>query len=222
MKHLIVVFVFSALIATSGFSQSKTYWSAGGEMLFSFANITDNGADASSTLRWAPIINLQGKYNIDFHENVGIFTGLFLRNVGYIYDNYRDRTLVPGEFGTPHKQKFRSFNVGIPLGLKVGVMDKFFIYGGYEIELPVHYKEKTFDGGDKVNTTTGWFSDRQELFQHGFMVGIQFPYEFTVKFKYYLSEFHNQDFTQGDGIKPYAGLESHVFYFSLGYNFAFK
>ncbi len=222
MKHLFTVFIFCTITAVSGFGQSEAYWSVGGEMLFSFANITDNGVSENSTLRWAPVINLQGKYNMDFNENIGIFTGLFGRNVGYIYDNYRDRTLVEGEYGNPHKQKFRSYNVGVPFGIKIGVLDRVFLYGGYEVEIPVRYKEKTFDGSDKTNTTTGWFSDRQQLFQHGFMAGIQFPYEFTVKFKYYLSEFHNQDYVQNDGIKPYSGLESHVFYFSVGYNFSFK
>ena len=27
-----------------------------------------------------------------------------------------------------------------------------------------------------------------------------------------------QDYTQSDGVKPYSGLESHVMYFSVGYN----
>ena len=106
MKQL-SIFIFCTLLAVSGFSQSKTYWSAGGEMLFSFANITDNGASESSTLRWAPVINLQGRLNSDLSENVGVFTGLFCRNVGYIYDNYRDRNL-DGSLGNPHKEKFRS------------------------------------------------------------------------------------------------------------------
>jgi len=218
MKKLFTIFILS-IIAFTGFGQSKSYWSSGGEMLFSFANIKDNGVSESSSLRWAPVINLQGTYNHDLNPNVGIFTGLFCRNVGYIYDNYTDRTVNEGEFtGTPHKMKFRSYNVGLPVGIKIGNLENLFFYGGYEIEIPVRYKEKTFDGSDKTNTTTGWFSDRQELFQHGFMAGVQFPYGFNLKFKYYLSEFHNQDYVNNAGIKPYSGLESHVMYFSLGYN----
>ena len=55
------------------------------------------------------------------------------------------------------------------------------------------------------------------LKKHGFLVGIQFPYGMNVKFKYYLSEFHKQDFVDGSGNKPYEGLHSQVFYFSLSY-----
>ncbi|MCC6413919.1 MAG: hypothetical protein IT270_19880 [Saprospiraceae bacterium] len=222
MKHLIAVFILYILFSVPGFGQSKPYWSVGGEMLFSWADITDNGGDANSTLRWAPVINLQGKFNKDFSAKFGVFTGLYCRNVGYIYDDYQDRTLDPNVFGNPHKEKFRSYNIGAPIGIKIGDLERTHFYGGYEIEFPIHYKEKTFDGGDKTNTTKGWFSDRQEPFQHGFFVGVQFPYDFAVTFKYYVSEFHNQDYTRGDGIKPYAGLDSHIMYISVGYNIAVK
>ena len=219
MKHLITVFSFCTLFAISGFSQSKGYWSSGGEMLFSFANITDNGVSENSTLRWAPVINLQGTYNYDLNQNLGIFTGLAMRNVGYIYNNYQERTAVEGEMGNWYKKKFRSYNLGLPIGIKFGKMDNLFFYGGYEIELPVVYKEKTFDQGDKINKITGWFSNRMEMFQHGFVAGVQFPYGFNIRFKYYMSEFHNQNFVS-NGVKPYKGLESHIMYFSMGYNLA--
>jgi hypothetical protein len=49
------------------------------------------------------------------------------------------------------------------------------------------------------------------------VAGVQFPRGMNVKFKYYLSEFHNQDYTDSSGIKPYSGLNSHVFYVSLNF-----
>jgi len=217
MKHLITVFSFCTLFAVSGFSQSNGYWSSGGEMLFSFADINDQGIDEGSTLRWAPVFNIQGRYNYDLNQNIGLFTGLGLRNVGYIYDNYQERT-NDGSEGNWYKKKFRTYNIGLPLAIKLGKMDGLLFYGGYEIEVPFVYKEKTFDQGDKIDKITGWFSNRSQTFQHGFIAGVEFPYGFNVKFKYYMSEFHNQDFTQNDGIKPYSGLESHIMYFSVGYN----
>jgi hypothetical protein len=214
MKKFLAIFSFCSLVTVSGFSQSKGYWSSGGEMLFSFADINDQGVDESSTLRWAPVVNLQGRYNYDLNENIGIFTGLGLHNVGYIYENYQERT----EEALWYKKKFRTYNIGLPLGIKIGNMDNLFFYGGYEIEYPFAYREKTFDQGDKIDSNIDWFSSRVETFQHGFFAGVQFPYGFNVKFKYYLSEFHNQDYTQSDGVKPYSGLESNVMYFSVGYN----
>ena len=187
-------------------------------MLFSFASITDNGVSESSTLRWAPVINLQGRYNYDFSKNIGIFTGLGVHNVGYIYNNYKERS---GEELT-YKKKFRTYNIGLPLAIKIGDMDNLFFYGGYEIEVPFVYKEKTFDGGDKIEKITGWFSNRSQTFQHGFIAGVQFPYGFNVKFRYYMSEFHNQNFKESNGNKPYSGLESHIMYFSVGYNLSWE
>jgi len=196
----------------SAFGQSKTYISEAGEMIFSFANVTQNGVDKSSLLRWAPVINLQSTINHDLTSNFGVFSGLALRNVGYILDNYQD----PKD-NLYYKKKFRSYNVGVPVGLKIGDLDNMFIYAGYEVELPVLYKEKTFINDSKENKINEWFSDRQEMFQHGVFFGMQFPYGMNVKFKYYLSEFHNQGYKDANSYTPYAGLKSNVFYFSLSY-----
>lgn len=210
MKKTITLFIFCLYLTISGFSQAKTYFSSGLEMIFSLANINDNGNSPSSTLRWAPVFNLQSMVNADFNQHVGVFSGLAVRNVGYIYDHYTD----PSSENT-YKKKFRSYNLAVPVGIKIGNLDKMFIYGGYEVELPFLYKEKTFDNGDKISKITGWFSNREQLFQHGFLVGVQFPYGLNLKFKYYVSEFHNEAYTDGSGNKPYAGLNSHVFFFSL-------
>ncbi len=116
---------------------------------------------------------------------------------------------------TPDVEKrFRSYNLGVPLAIKFGNLNKMFIYAGYEFELPFLYKEKTYEGGDQTNKITGWFSNRQQSFYHSLMVGIQFPYGMNLKFKYYLTEFHNQNF-ELNGVKPYNGLASNVFYISL-------
>lgn len=209
MKKSLIVLICSLLFVVSTYSQ-KTYVSSGGEMIFSFANIEDNGSSENSTLRWAPVFNIQSMLNSDLSSHLGVFSGLAVRNVGYIYNNYTD----PSD-GSVYKKKFRSYNLAVPLGIKIGDLDRMFIYGGYEIEFPFLYKEKTFDNGDKTDKITGWFSKRQEPFQHGFFVGVQLPHGANLKFKYYLSEFHNQDYVNGNGDKPYEGLKSNVFYFSL-------
>ena len=212
MKNLLIVLTFCLTGVTLGWSQSKTYYTSGLEMIFSFADIQDHGQDESSLLRWAPVFNIQSYINTDLSPHFGLFAGLAVRNVGYIYDNYTDPVNQ-----AVYKKKFRSYNLGIPVGLKFGDLSGLFVYAGYEVEFPFTYKEKTFDGGDKIDKITGWFSNRQEQFQHGPLVGIQFPKGPNIKFKYYLSEFHNQSFTDGAGNKPYEGLESHVFYFSVSY-----
>jgi hypothetical protein len=145
-------------------------------------------------------------------DKFGLFTGLAIRNVGYIYDNYTEPATE-----VMYKKKFRTYNLALPVGVKIGNLKGLFVYGGYEIELPFVYKEKTFDGGDKIDKNVDWFSNRVETFQHGPFIGIEFPYGFNVKFKSYLSEFHNQSWTDASGAKPYAGLKSNIWYFSLSY-----
>ena len=221
MKRIICLTVCSLSLLVQSFCQSKTdplkpYVTSGGEIIFSLANVEQNGSNEKSTMRFSPVFNFQVMLNKDMSKKFGLFTGLGLRNVGYIINGYSDPSDSLG-----HKKKFRSYNIGIPVGFKVGNLDKIFFYGGYEFELAFAYKEKTFEDDDKIDKITGWFSDRQELFQHGFMVGVQFPYGANLKFKYYLSEFHNRDYTNNAGIKPYGGLKTNIYYFSLCF-FLFK
>ena len=216
MKTIIFSAVLCLHVATSAFSQSKPYWTSGAEFIFAFANIDQNGTKGNSLLRFTPVINLQSMINQDVSEKFGLFSGLAVRSVGYRMEGYTD----PAD-NLDYKKTFRSYNFGIPVGFKFGTLDKFFLYAGYEGEVGILYKEKTFDGGDKIDKITGWFSDRQNIFQHGFLVGVQLPYGGNLKFKYYVSEFHNRDFTSNTGIKPYSNLNSHIFYFSLNF-FLFK
>ncbi|MEZ5197966.1 MAG: hypothetical protein R2764_16740 [Bacteroidales bacterium] len=218
MKRISIILAFSFILSI-GISQTEKYWSGGSETIFGFATIDDDGNSSGSVMRFAPVLNLQGMYNIDLGKNFGFFTGLGLRNVGYIYDNYKTyNDPNDPEDITYVKKKFRTYNLGVPVGLKLGKLDKLFIYGGYEVEYAFNYKEKTFEGGQKTKFVE-WFTDRAEPFQHGFLVGIQLPYGSNIKFKYYLSSFHNQDYLdKNTGQKPYENLNTNIFYFSLNYN----
>ncbi|NOX47101.1 MAG: outer membrane beta-barrel protein [Chlorobi bacterium] len=213
MKKITITVLFVALYSL-GFSQSNNYWSSGGEMIFSFATIDNNGDEGGDVMRWSPVFNGQVMYNMDVSDNFGIFTGLAIRNVGFIYNNYKileDNPIITV------KKKFRTYNVGLPIGFKLGNMKKTFLYAGYDLEFPFHYKEKTFRD-EKKDKFSAWFSNRVEQFQHGFIVGIQFPYGANLKFKYYLSNFLNMGYTESDGTKPYDGLKANVFYVSLNFN----
>src|SRR6187549_3096080 len=134
MKSIITFFLFSFFIVTTSFSQSSpVYYSVGGEMIFSFADMQDQGQEASSLMRWAPVFNFQGYINKDLSQHLGLFSGMAIRNVGYIYDDYHDPVT-----DIVNKKKFRTYNFAIPVGLKVGNLSKMFFYGGYEIEFPFH------------------------------------------------------------------------------------
>jgi hypothetical protein len=189
----------------------KVYTTSGGEMIFSFASISNNGSESGNVIRWSPFWNFQNLVNFDEGNTFGVFTGLNLRNVGFIYN-------VPN---TNIKKKFRNYTLGIPVGFKIGRMDNMFVYGGYEIEFPVNFKEKTFTDERKTDKFNVWFSKRVPSVYHTVMLGINLPYGTNLKFKYYLTGFFNKTFketTNGVETRPYENLEANVFYFSLSFD----
>jgi hypothetical protein len=219
MKTKYYLLLVAGLLMSAGvFAQSdKFYTTSGGEMIFSFATIDDGGSESGNIIRWSPVFNFQNLANYDVNRNIGFFTGFNIRNVGFIYDNYT----APAATNTV-KKKFRNYTAGIPVGFKIGRLDKIFFYGGYEIEFPFNYKEKTFENERKTDKFNVWFSSRVPAIYHTVLAGIQFPRGANLKFKYYLTNFHNKDFTEklSDGtiVKPYEFLNANVFYISLNFS----
>lgn len=207
----VLLFVFTSLI-TLGQDKKKVYTTSSGEMIFSFASIAANGNEEGSVLRFSPVINIQNWVNFDKADNFGFFTGLSVRNVGVIFD-------VPGQPNT--RVKARTYNVGVPVGVKLGNLDGLFFFAGYELELPLNYKEKIFVNEEKQEKRNIWFSNRVPTINHSLMAGVQMPYGATLKFKYYLTNFYNKNYTENDGqgniIKPYENLDVNVFYVSLSF-----
>lgn len=205
MKRILVLFLASVVFSTIVKAQDNFYTTTGSEMIFSFATIDNNGDQNGNIMRWSPVFNFQFYGNYELNENFGLLFGAAIRNVGFIYK-------VPDGTGT--KKKFRNYNIGIPVGFKIGNMNKAFFFAGYEIEFPLNYKEKTFINEQKTKFNV-WFSKRVPAYYHTVFAGVQFPYGISLKFKYYLSEFFNQNYTENDGNQPYKGLKANVFYFSL-------
>jgi hypothetical protein len=207
-----ILFIPALLLASvAGYAQ-KPYTTSSGELIFSYANIKYKGNETSSKLRFSPVFNIQTLVNFDRSDKFGIITGLAVRNVGFIYD-------VPDQPGV--RMKHRTYNLGIPIGVKIGNLDKVFIFGGYELEIPFVYKEKTFVNEDKEDKSTIWFSNRVNTFNNTVFLGVQLPKGLSVKFKYYLTNFFNKDFestTNGVTSKPYADSNYNIFYFSLTTN----
>jgi hypothetical protein len=188
-------------------TEKKVYTTTSGELIFSFAKISNSGEEEGSNMRFSPVVNIQNWVNIDLSESFGWFFGLSLRNVGFIYD-------VPN---VDVKMKYRTYNLGIPIGIKVGNLNKSFLFAGYELEIPVNYKEKQFIDGEKEDKKSSWFSSRTNTVNHSLMAGVQLPYGATVKFKYYLTNFFNKDYKDSNGIKIYENYDVNVFYFSLSF-----
>ena len=212
IKKLILIGLTLLSITLTVQAQSgKFYTTSGGEIIFSSAQLENNGSEEGSIIRFSPVFNFQNMINYDVGKSFGLFSGLTFRNVGFIYE-------APN---TNIKKKYRTYNLGIPIGVKIGKMNGFFLYGGYELEIPFNYKEKTFEGGDKMEKFNVWFSDRTTSIQEAVMVGVQFPQGGNIKFKYYLTNFFNKDFSEtinGVTSRPFQNFDVNVFYISLNFD----
>ena len=215
MKKLLTICLTLLLVSSYNIQaqkNSKSYFTSGTEFIFSFASIDNNGNTDGNVMRVSGWLHLQGTYNYDFGKSFGLITGLAIRNVGFIYNNQEEGV----------KKKYRTYNIGIPVGFKLGSMGKAHLYAGYEIEFPTNYKEKTFNNERKDDKFNVWFSKRTPAFYNTVFVGIAFKYGLSLKFKYYLTNFFNQEYSEvnQDGVTeyPYEDIDVRIFYFSLNIN----
>ena len=214
MKRLFFLSIIIASISLTANAQVRVYASGGPEIIFSLAEIEDPVRNGSNILRFAPWFNIQVNGNVDIGRHFGFLFGGAIRNVGFIYE-YAD---TEPESNATIKKKYRNYNFALPVGIKIGVMNSWLFYGGYEIEFPFAYKEKTFINGVKQDAKIStWFTSRVPSYYNSVYAGVQFPYGFSLKFKYYFSEFFNQNYTAPNGSQPYMGLKANIWYFSLNF-----
>lgn len=236
LRKFIILTSALFLVTFTIFAQEKNkkktdvYVTGGLEVIFSGnTGLKIDGQELNSgVMRFAPVFNWQTVINADLSPHFGLFTGLSIRNVGMIFDvpeAYRDPSL-----DGPVRKKVRSYNLGIPVGFKVGNLHGMFLYAGYEFELPFQYKEKTFVSERKQDKFSVWFTDRVN-YQHSLMLGIQFPYGTNLKFKYYLNDYFNSSWGSSQSgmvgtVDPnnpgskmsYNQMTGNVFYVSLNFS----
>jgi len=202
------VFIFMLLLISYGTrAQSKWYTTSGSETIFSWNSFLNSPNDGA-VIRFAPVVNLQSMLNKDLSESFGIYTGVAIRNVGFIADDPDVDT---------DRWKFRTYNIGVPVGIKIGKMNGAMMYVGADFEYAFNFKEKQFTNGDKVYKQSYWFTDRIRVFQPSFHAGFQFWSGLNLKFKYYPQSFFNPDRTDVYSTN-YERFDSNVFYISLNSN----
>jgi hypothetical protein len=194
------------VVITAGAKAQDVYTITSGELLFQSGTIEKSGEAVNTNLRFTLWFHLGEYVHLDVTNNIGFFTGLGVRNVGFITEENDIKT------------KYRSYMLGAPIALKLGSFkDKFFIYGGAEYEWMFHFKQKTFVDDQKVKYTE-WFSNRTPHFIPSVFAGIQFPYGLNVKFKYYLQDFLNHDYQGSGDYSDYTAFsKTQVWYFSVSY-----
>lgn len=203
------------------------YKTNGGELIFSFADFKNGDADVSNVLRFSAFFHVGQKWHFDFGDHFGLFTGYGIRNIGFITQDdgvniaaFEDQ-IRPGD---EVKIKRRAYALGVPAAIKLGNMKRnAFVYGGAELELLFHYKEKLFIDGKKEDKYREWFSDRTNILSPSIFAGVQLPGGANLQVKYYLTNFLNQSYTErapgGGNQQPYQNVESQMFYLALSFNF---
>ena len=199
MKRNILILILALSIFTLKAQNENIYLSTGTEIIFSGADVYFNGTDVNTNARFTLFFHLQQQVDFDLTDNIGLYTGFAIRNVGLImedlYQNvgYNVDQLHP-DYNKNTKIKHRSYSLGFPIAIKLGSLENnFFAYGGFEYEWMFHYKQKKFIDGEKYKFKE-WGSDRVNPWIPSWFVGVQFPGGFNLKFKYYLNDFLNQAF----------------------------
>ncbi|WP_430810115.1 MULTISPECIES: hypothetical protein [unclassified Carboxylicivirga] len=214
---LLAAFTLFTLVVNA---QTDVYTVSSGEMIFAWSDTeqTPIGGgsmeNVSDNLRFSVFLHLGQYVHIDLGNSLGFYSGLALRNIGFITE---DDALDLGV----DKEKHRAYALGLPLALKLGSFrDHFYLYGGAEYELLFHYKYKYWVDGDK-HKTSEWFSDRTNRFVPSVFAGIQFPRGLNLKFKYYLDDFLNTDYKKGDNpLNDYSRYgKTRMFHISLSWQF---
>jgi hypothetical protein len=210
-----VMFLYGAL----AYSQTDVYSLTSGELVFSGADMTNNGNEVNTDMRFTCFLHLGQYVHADFNNNIGLFTGLALRNIGIMT---KDGNNDPMNNPEQNKVVRRSYDLGVPLALKLGVFDKgVYVFGGAEYEMLFQYKEKYWINGQKYKSTE-WFSNKTNLFVPSIFAGVQFPGGLHMQFKYYLGDFLNNSYKEhsdGSGSNYTNVTESRMFYVSLSWQF---
>lgn len=217
MKRQIFALIFILTIVTiETRAQKKIYHSNGGEVILSGADVGFNGTAVNTNLRFTLFFHTQHHLNFDLSNHLGLFTGLGIRNVGFIVEDYYQNVGFANvdnnhpNWNKNTKFKRRSYSLGFPLAIKIGNFDKhFFFFAGGEYEWMFHYKQKLFLDGNKTKFTE-WTSDRVNPWIPSLFAGVQFPQGFRLKFKYYMDDFLNTSFRGTDfgQAVDYSGFES--------------
>jgi hypothetical protein len=206
MKNRFYILAVLMLLSLSVRAQ-KLYTVSGGEIIFQSSSVekkTDGvNTSVNTNLRFTLFLHIGEYLHYDFNDHVGMFTGLGIRNVGFITEE------------DSIKDKYRTYNLGMPLAIKFGSFKKnLFLFGGAEYEWMFHFKHKTFVENTKTKYTS-WFSHHTPALIPSVFVGLQLPAGFQFKFRYYLDNYLEERYTYTSAPQGYN--KTQVWYISVSY-----
>ena len=176
---------------------------------------TKPGNSNIGTPRFTAFLHIGATAHINFNSHVGLFSGLGIKNIGFIekFDN-SDSTV-----------KRRVYTIGLPLGLKVGNMFGNYAMIGGGVDFPFHFKEKGFVKRSNKVKEGEWFGQQTAAVMPYVFVGAHFKPGINVKLQYYPTNFLNQDYQKtvnGVTTQPYANYEVNLAMVTLGIDIPYR
>ncbi len=164
-----------------------------------------------STLRFSYILNFGLTFNFNFGRHFGVYTGVDLKNIGFI------EKLSGGE-----TQKQRTYNIGAPIGIKIGNMadKREYLFFGGGVDAPFNYKEKRFVIRSQKTKFNEWFSDATPSIMPYVFAGFAIPHGISFKFQYYPNNYINPDYYRA-GFIPNEATTVHLMLLSIGFTAPF-
>ncbi len=158
-------------------------------------------------IRFSYIINFGFTFNFNLGRHFGLFTGVDLKNIGFIEHDNSGATV-----------KRRTYNIGAPIGIKIGNMaDKgSYLFLGVGEDVPVNYKEKKFVIRNQKTKFNEWFSNATPTLMPYAFAGLALKNSISVKLQYYPGNFLNPNYTK-NGLQPYYGYDVHLMMLSIGF-----
>ena len=187
----------------------RFYMGNGYDFLMLSSAIYDNGIDNKITIpRFTGVVNLGVNFHFDPNKRIGFFTGIGLKNLGFI-----EKNPFPGAV----TNKYRVYTIGVPIGLKIGdLRNRNFLFGGGGVDFPFHYKVKTFSKIWGKSKDSEWFNEYTPRVMPYVFLGVSIDPGFIIKAQYYPNSFFNQDYetwVNGTGplYKPFDGWKANIF-----------
>ena len=182
MKNFILLSTCLLCMQISSFAQSNFYGVFENKTLFQIGIVEDSaGGNVSGPVRFAPFANYTLQGHKDFSNKFGAYTGIGVKNVGFI-TRYSSADMTV---------KSRAYCVSVPVGIKFGNMkEERYLYVAGELLVQVDYKEKVFIDGDKSKRKNE--NDINKL-NYSAMIGFNMK-NFTIGMEYTLSDFYGSSY----------------------------
>lgn len=167
------------------------------------------------TPRFTAFLHLGTTAHINFNSNFGLFSGLGIKNIGFIEKfNNSDSTV-----------KRRVYTIGLPLGIKIGNMFGNYAMIGGGVDFPFHFKEKGFVKRSNKVKEGEWFGQQTPSIMPYVFVGAHFRPGINVKLQYYPTNFLNPDYQKTVNnitYKPYDGYNINLAMVTLGIDIPYR